>query len=222
MCGRFTLALDPGELREELDLGPIVADLQPHYNIAPTQPVAVVTDGVKRAVEVYHWGLVPGWAKDLEIGNQMINARSETLQEKPSFKHAFAHRRCLILADGFYEWAKPGEKQARKTPYYFRMENGKPFTFAGLWETWMSPDKHEIRTCTIITCPANERVSPIHVRMPVILPADVRWQWLEPQAAPGDLQKWLAPYPADQMTTYPVGPLVNSPAYDLPACILPL
>ena len=128
----------------------------------------------------------------------------------------------MILADGFYEWAKPGEQYARKTPYYFRMESGKPFTFAGLWESWKSPAGQEILTCTIITCPANERVSPIHDRMPVILPAEVRWQWLDPQAAPGDLQKWLAPYPASQMITYPVGSLVNSPANDLPACILPL
>lgn len=221
MCGRFTLTLDPGDLREALDLGPIVADYQPHFNIAPTQAVAVVIDGEKRQVEAYRWGLVPGWAKDLEIGSRMINARSETLQEKPAFKRPFAHRRCLILADGFYEWAKPADGRGRKIPYYFRLASNQPFTFAGLWEAWTPPGGQELRTCTIITCAANERVGAIHDRMPVILPAEVRWQWLDQKANPADLQKWLLPYPAGQMTAYPVGPLVNSPAYDDPACILP-
>jgi putative SOS response-associated peptidase YedK len=222
MCGRFTLTIDPGDLREELDLGPIVADWHPRYNIAPTQPLAVVIDAVQRQVEAYRWGLVPGWAKDLEFGSRLINARSETLAEKPSFKNAFARRRCLILADGFFEWKKPGLPSERKVPYYIRMATGKPFTFAGLWESWKSPAGEEIRTCTIITCGPNERVAAIHDRMPVILPGEVRWKWLNPAANLVELGQMLAPFPADQMVAYPVGSAVNSPGNDSPVCVQPL
>jgi putative SOS response-associated peptidase YedK len=221
MCGRFTLTLDPGELREELDLGPIAAELHARFNIAPTQPVAVVTEPEKRQVELFKWGLVPSWAKDPTIGSRLINARSETLAEKPSFRKAFERRRCLILADGFFEWAHAGEKTARKTPYYFHLASGQAFTFAGLWEIWRSPGGEDLHSCTIITCPANERIAAFHDRMPVILPEAVRWKWLDPAAKPADLNSFLTPYPAGEIAYHPVSPIVNSPAVDEPACILP-
>ncbi len=213
MCGRFTLSLEPGDLQEELGLGSVPADLHPRYNVAPTQPVAVVTDPVKRDVALFHWGLVPGWAKDTSIGSKMINARSETIQEKPSFRNAFARRRCLILSDGFYEWDKVSGK---RTPYFIHLSSGKPFTFAGLWEVWHSPEGQVLNSCTIITCPANQMVSQLHERMPVILPPEKRWDWLDSKAQPADMQKLLVPYPAAEMAMFPVRPLVNSPANDSP------
>ena len=221
MCGRFTLTLDPGELREELDLGQIAAEVHARFNVAPTQAVAVVTEAEKRQVELFKWGLVPSWAKDPSIGSRLINARSETLAEKPSFRKAFERRRCLILADGFFEWAHAGEKTARKTPYYFHLASHRAFTFAGLWESWRAPGGEELRSCTIITCPANERIAAFHDRMPVILPEAVRWRWLDPGAKPADLSLMLTPYPAGEIAYHSVSPMVNSPAVDEPACILP-
>ncbi len=216
MCGRFTLSRDPGELRDEVGLGSVTEELHPRFNIAPTQSVAVVTDPVKRDVALFHWGLVPGWAKDISIGNKMINARSETLLEKPSFRNAFARRRCLILSDGFYEWDKKGEK---KTPYFIHLADSKAFTFAGLWEVWRSPEGEVLNSCTIITCPANQLVGKLHDRMPVILPAEIRWDWLDTKSQAGVLQKMLVPYPDGEMAMYPVRPLVNNPAYDSPDCM---
>ncbi|MDY6868912.1 MAG: SOS response-associated peptidase, partial [Chloroflexota bacterium] len=152
MCGRFTLTLDPGEIQELLDLGPFVHIIQPRYNIAPSQPIPIVKDVKSRSVELYRWGLVPFWADDPDIGNRMINARSETASEKPSFRAAFKYRRCLILADGFFEWHAE-EKGAPKTPYLFKLNNDHPFTFAGLYEHWEPPQGGELHTCTILTCP---------------------------------------------------------------------
>jgi len=222
MCGRFTLFLDPGELKEELDLGPIEAELHARFNIAPTQPVAVVTEPVKRQVELYKWGLIPSWAKDPTIGSRLINARCETLAEKPAFRGAFERRRCLILADGFFEWAHPDVKTVRKTPYFFHLASGKPFTFAGLWEFWRSEAGEAVHTCTIITCPANEQIAPFHDRMPVILPGEVRWKWLDPAAKPPELNRYLVPYPAGEIAYHPVSTLVNNPAADEPAVIRPV
>lgn len=221
MCGRFTLILDPASLREDLDLGEIPENLPPRYNVAPSQPVALVRDGATRAVEFFRWGLIPSWAKDPEIGNRMINARSETLLEKPSFKTAFIRRRCAILADGFYEWHRPGGKSARPQPYYFQLADQKPFAFAGLWDRWLSPDGSEVPTCTIITCQANERVGAFHDRMPVILDAEGMWDWLDPQAQQIALVAQLQPYPADKMTARPVSTRINSPALDTAECIAP-
>jgi putative SOS response-associated peptidase YedK len=218
MCGRFTLTLDPGELQESLNLGEITFDYMPRYNIAPTHPVAVVRDAQLRKVELFRWGLVPSWAKDISIGDRMINARSETLTEKPSFKNAFARRRCLILADGFYEWHRaPG---AAKTPYYFRLKSGKPFAFAGLWEFWRSSEGDELRTCTIITCAANTLVAEHHERMPVILPLEVHYPWLAAQTPATNLVQLLAPYNPDEMTAFAVSKAVNSPENDSRECIV--
>jgi putative SOS response-associated peptidase YedK len=199
--------------------------MAPRYNIAPSQPVAVVPNDGKNTLDFYVWGLVPFWAKDPQIGNRMINARAETLAEKPSFKTAFRRRRCLVLADGFYEWQrKPIASSSRstgaKTPMYIKMTSGEPFAFAGLWETWNAPDGSRLITCNIITTEPNELVSQIHNRMPVILPTDAYQTWLDPhERAPSELSSLLKPYPADQMVSYPVSKQVNNPANDLPTCI---
>lgn len=217
MCGRFTLTLDPGELKEDLNLGEITFDYQPRYNVAPTQPVAAVRDAQTRNIELLRWGLVPSWAKDITIGDRMINARSETLTEKPAFKNAYAKRRCLILADGFFEWHRAAS--GSKIPYYFKLKTGKPFAFAGLWEFWRSPDGDELRTCTIITTSANTLVAQHHERMPVILPLVAHVPWLALQTPAAELKLLLAPYPSEEMTAYPVSKAVNSPANESIECI---
>jgi len=220
MCGRFTLILEPEAVQKELDLGEMPPDLQPRYNIAPTQPVAVVTDPVERRVEVFRWGLIPSWAKDPEIGNRMINARSETVSEKPAFRTSFARRRCAILADGFFEWVKQDRgasgRGRRSSPYFIHLASGKPFAFAGLWDSWRSPEGEEVQSCTIITCPANEAIATLHDRMPVILDKDHIWQWLEPLVPQAELQSMLVPYPAEKIAYRPISYLVNNPAYDSP------
>ena len=169
MCGRFTLTLDADEIRTALRLGQIPAEWQPRRNIAPTEPVAVVIDAVQRDVLWMRWGLIPSWAKDMSIGSRMFNARAETLAEKPSFRAALRQRRCLILADGFYEWQKPASGKGKSQPFHFRLQGDEPFMFAGLWESWRQPDGEALLSCTLITCAANETVAPIHDRMPVIL-----------------------------------------------------
>jgi len=164
--------------------------------------------------------LIPSWAKDPVIGSRMINARAESLAEKPSFRSAFRRRRCLVLADGFYEWRKDG---ARKTPMYIKLASGRPFAFAGLWENWFSPDGSNILSCTIITTQPNTLMEPIHNRMPVILPPEAYPVWLSPsEQDPARLSALLSPYPPAQMTAFPVSTLVNSPANDSPGCIIPL
>jgi putative SOS response-associated peptidase YedK len=219
MCGRFTLTLDPGDLQDELNFDISSVDLAPRYNIAPSQPVAAVRDGSSRKVELFRWGLVPSWAKDPAIGFKMINARSETISEKPSFRVPFSRRRCLIPADGFYEWA---QGEGGKIPYYFYLKDHKPFTFAGLWEEWLPKEGGEaLRTCTIITTAANEVLKQYHERMPVILPADVRWLWLDPSARVPELQSWLKPYPAGEMAWHEVSRLVNKPGVDSSELIAP-
>jgi putative SOS response-associated peptidase YedK len=222
MCGRFTLTLDPVDLREAFPWLMVAEELKPRFNIAPTQPVAVVANDGKNRLDFFLWGLIPSWAKDPEIGNRMINARAETLAEKPSFRAAFRRRRCLILADGFYEWQQQTGSKA-KTPIYIRLKTKKPFAFAGLWENWNSPDGSQILSCTIITTTPNELLQSIHNRMPVILTPEVYPLWLSPQDKyPDELTALLRPYPAEEMTAYPVSRLVNSPENDVAECIQPL
>jgi putative SOS response-associated peptidase YedK len=221
MCGRFTLTADLNAIQETFPWVNVPEIGQARYNIAPTQPVAVVSNDGQNRLDYFVWGLIPSWAKDPEIGSRMINARAETLAEKPSFRSAFRRRRCMILADGFYEWRQMADSK-RKIPMYIRLLSGKPFAFAGLWEAWNSSDGSNILSCTIITTQPNALMAPIHNRMPVILPVDAYDLWLQP----GDqdvskLAPLLAPYPAEDMNAYPVSTLVNSPANDLPACIVP-
>jgi putative SOS response-associated peptidase YedK len=221
MCGRFTLTADPQQLRQTFDWAFIPDQHPSRYNIAPTQPVAVIANDGTNKLDYYVWGLIPSWSKDPEIGSRLMNARAETLVEKPSFRTAFRRRRCLILADGFYEWKQdPGGKS--KMPMYIRMKTGKPFAFGGLWENWNSPDGSQILSCTIITTEPNALMQTIHNRMPVILPASAYALWLqttEPDVQ--HLQALLKPYDASEMIAYPVSRLVNSPNNDLPACIEP-
>jgi putative SOS response-associated peptidase YedK len=222
MCGRFSLATDQKTLAETFTEFEIPVELAPRYNIAPSQSVAVVANNGQNKVEFFQWGLIPSWAKDPQIGHRMINARAETLAEKPSFKTAYRRRRCLVLADGFYEWRKEPNSKA-KTPMYIRLVSGEPFAFAGLWESWHGADDSTILSCTIITTTPNEFMAEIHNRMPVILPPDAYATWLDPaERNPDQLQGLLKPYPAEQMTAYLVSRVVNSPQNDTPDCIAPV
>jgi putative SOS response-associated peptidase YedK len=220
MCGRFTLTTDLDRLEERFSFRAANLRYVPRYNIAPSQQVLTVIDDEGRHAELLHWGLIPSWAKDPAIGNRMINARAETLAEKPSFRRALQKRRCLILADGFYEWKKEGKKKA---PMFIGLKSHEPFAFAGLWETWKSPEGEPIQSCTIITTEPNTLMTSIHNRMPVILSRDAEAVWLDRTVE--DAQKLLpllVPYAAKVMAAYAVSPLVNSPRNDTPACTEPV
>ncbi len=221
MCGRFTLTIDPAELAEFLPGVTFPAQFMPRFNIAPSQPVlALPNDGSNKA-DFFAWGLIPSWSKDPAIGNRLINARAETLGEKPSFRGNYKYKRCLIFANGFYEW-QVIEGQKTKVPHFIHLVSGMPFAFAGLWDEWHSPDGSSIRSCTIITTEPNSLMSRLHNRMPVILPSNVYTQWLDPSPRqPQELNALLTRYPAEEMTAHPVSTLVNSPANDRPECILP-
>ena len=222
MCGRFTLTIDPADLRDAFPGLTFPESMAPRYNVAPSQLVAVVANNGKNAVEFFKWGLVPSWAKDSSIGHRMINARAESLAEKPSFRAAYKRRRCLILADGFYEWrAIPGSKA--KTPIYIRLKSGEPFAFAGLWEAWHPDQEDAILSCTIITTTPNALMGKIHDRMPVILKPEAYPLWLDPaEQTPDKLGRLLKPYPASHMAVFPVSRLVNDPKNDSPDCIKPV
>jgi putative SOS response-associated peptidase YedK len=203
-------------------------DLEPdhswplRYNIAPTQEIAAVrADGERgcRTLVSLRWGLIPSWAKDPSIGNRMINARAETVAEKPSFRNAMKRRRCLVLSDGYYEWQKKQGPKGPKQPFYFCLNDERPFAFAGLWESWKDPSGSRLESCTIITTEANTLTRPIHDRMPVILPADSYDHWLDPTLHDAaELQPLLRSYPSEEMKAFPVSTLVNSPRNDDPAC----
>ncbi len=230
MCGRFTLASDPKALQQTFFDFDVSIDLSPRYNISPTQEVAVIANTPTNTkvhpkmgqIAFFHWGLIPSWAKDPKIGNRMINARSETLAEKPSFRSAYKRRRCLILADGYYEWKQvPGDR--RKQPVYIRLTSQKPFALAGLWEEWQAEEMDKpLRSCTIITCPPNALLEKIHHRMPVILPQDTYTAWLSPDEQSAEvLQPLLIPYTDEEMEAYAVSTFVNRPTNDSPQCIAP-
>jgi putative SOS response-associated peptidase YedK len=224
MCGRYSLTTPVEGVRQVFGFLER-PNLQARYNIAPTQEVAAVrlepaVPGAARHLVMLRWGLIPAWAKDKAIGSRMINARAETVAEKPAFRAAFAKRRCLVVADGFYEWrTESGAKQ----PYWAAMADGRPFAFAGLWEQWTDrSDGSRVESCTIVTTEANELLRPIHPRMPVIVdPVDFD-AWLDVSAAPEAARALLRPYPAGPMTVYPVSPRVNSVANDDADLIEPL
>lgn len=226
MCGRFTLRTPIKDVAAVFDASADgVADTLPlfaHFNIAPTQRIVAVradSSGKGRQLVPLRWGLVPSWADDPSIGNRMINARADTVASKPSFRAAFKSRRCLVVADGFYEWQKRG---ATKQPYLIGMRDGGPFAFAGLWEHWRRDDQ-TIESCTIITTDANELMQPLHDRMPVILPPAEYASWLDPRPDRGEvLQRLLRPYPSEEMRAYPVSTVVNNPRNDVPQCVEPL
>ncbi len=225
MCGRFTLRTPASAVVDHFAVEGEVPPLTPRYNIAPTQAVAVVRiddrgGQPRRELAALRWGLIPHWAKDTSIGNRMINARAETVAGKPAYRAALRRRRCLLPADGFYEWRRTG---GRKQPYFIGLDGDGLFAFAGLWESWEGPDHSHIESCTVLTTEANELVRPIHDRMPVILPPANYRLWLDPaEQDPATLLPLLGPFPADQMKACPVGTLVNSPANDRPECIAPL
>jgi len=220
MCGRFSLSTSGNDLISLFSLDEIPESYHERYNIAPSQPVVVLSDRRVRKLDYFRWGLIPHWAKDAKIGNRLINARSETIDEKPSFRNAFKKRRCLIIADGFYEWKKGKDG---KQPIYIRLKNSKAFAFAGLWEVWTDPESGEVvHSCTIITCEPNELMAKFHHRMPVILSPDDYDHWLDVETSePDKLKALLKPYPADKMEAYPVSKLVNFPGNDSPDIIKP-
>jgi len=197
------------------DLGPLAKEaFRPRYNIAPTQQVPAVrlVDG-KRQLALFHWGLIPSWAKDKKIAYSTINARSDTVATKPAFRSAFKRRRCLVLADGYYEWEKSGKS---KLPWLYEVDGGKPFAFAGLWESWKPAGADEsLESCTIITTDANELASQVHVRMPVILDSADYDAWLAGEQIP------LIPFPPERMSTRPISTLVNNARNEGPECIEP-
>ena len=218
MCGRYTLKTPLSVLTERFDIEEAPSSVTASYNIAPTQQVAtVLSENGKRKLEMLRWGLIPSWADDPEIGNRVINARAETVAEKPSYRRAFKRSRCLILADGFYEWQKT---DSGKQPFHIRMRDGSPFAFAGLWESW---DKgEEIRSCTIITTEANDLVGEVHNRMPVILHAEDYEMWLDPDFDEREpLTTLLKPYAAEAMEAYPVSRRVNKPSNNEPGVVEP-
>jgi len=219
MCGRFLLAVDPADLQDAFPQFIFQNGIEQRFNIAPTQPILVVPNNSSFKTDHFLWGLIPAWAKDPSIGSRMINARAETLSEKPSFRGPYKYHRCLIFSNGFYEWQEqPGSKS--KTPFFIRLNNGKPFAFAGLWDEWHSPDGSQIKSCAIITTNPNSLVATIHNRMPVILPSGAFSQWLDPSPqSSNSLQDLLIPYPADEMIASPVSIYVNNPANNGPECI---
>jgi len=222
MCGRFTLFEADKVLSREFGVSGIPL-LSPRYNIAPSQPVAAVRAtpaGSGRELALLRWGLVPSWSKDPTIGNRLINARAETVREKPSFRNAFRRHRCLIPASGFYEWQR---EERGKQPYFVRMRDERLFAFAGLWDRWESQDKGVIETCTILTTAANAVLAPIHDRMPVILPPTEYARWLDPALRDTDsLSPLLVPFPPEEMLAFPVSRRVNAPSVDDETCISPL
>ncbi len=225
MCGRFTLRTPAAAIVDHFAVEGEVPSLTPRYNIAPTQAVAVVRmegEGTspRRELAMLQWGLVPHWAKEPSIGNRMINARAETVAEKPAYRAALRRRRCLVPADGFYEWRKT---DGRKQPYFIRFKDNELFAFAGLWEHWEGPDHSSIESCTLLTTEANELVRPIHDRMPVILPSEAYRLWLDPsEQDPSRLLPLLDSHSADPMQTYAVDAIVNNPRNERPECTAPL
>ncbi|MEJ2188230.1 MAG: SOS response-associated peptidase [Acidobacteriota bacterium] len=219
MCGRFSLIVDASVLADVFNVDP-PRGLTPRYNIAPTQVVPIVraTGANHRELTEARWGLVPSWAKDAKMGARMINARGETVAEKPSFRSALKSTRCLVPASGFFEWVKNQDRS--KTPHFIHFTDGRVFAFAGLWERWTKGGGEPLETFTIITTEPNEVVVRLHDRMPVILAPDHFDEWLEPSPLrPDRLRRLLSPFPEEGMEAYPVSTRVNSPANDDASCV---
>ena len=217
MCRRYSLIGDIGELAGRFEFDGDWVKFESMFNVAPTQEVLTVVGRETRCGGFMRWGLIPHWAKDPKIGARMINAKAETVAEKPAFRDVLRRRRCLVVADGFYEWQRVG---ASKRPMRIVMRSGEPFAFAGLWSVWRDPDGNRIPSCAIITTSANDQLKPIHDRMPVILPRDVEEFWLDRNVdEPGALSSVLTPYDGDAMEAYEVSILVNPAANDGPEVI---
>jgi putative SOS response-associated peptidase YedK len=220
MCGRFTLTTDAAQLQERFACDLTTLPYTPSYNIAPSQEVLALMHTEKIQAGYLRWGLVPSWATDPRSGHRLINARAETVAEKPSFRQALRKRRCVILADGYYEWQRT---DTGKIPMYMRLREHQPFALAGLWDVWRDASGTALTTCTILTTAANDLMRPIHARMPVILTAAAEAVWLDHDVtAPQKLLPWLIPYASADMEAYAVSPVVNSPRHNTPACIEPV
>lgn len=218
MCGRFVLTADANTLLEAFGLETVPVETVPRYNIAPTQPVAVITNADPKTLTYHRWGLIPSWAKDIGIGSKMFNARVETVAEKPSFKNALKRRRCLIPANGFYEWPKKGAN-----PLYLHLEGDPVFAFAGLWETWHGPGGEELNSCTILTGEPNEFVAQFHNRMAIILPQDAYADWLYGgEMKPEEALSIIQSVPADRMRAYEVSKAVNTANAEGPELVMPV
>lgn len=219
MCGRFTLTQDIQTVARTIMNPRTIAipptlQVVPRYNIAPTQDIVTVINNGSLHVDMLRWGLIPSWSKEEKVGFRMINTRAETLAEKPSFKQLLRCKRCLVVSDGFYEWRQESDPKS-KTPMYITLKSQQSFTFAGLWDSWHSPDGRQIRTCTIITTEPNELLATVHNRMPVILTPEARAIWLD-STLYGEraLLPLLVPYKSDEMTTRSVSRLVNNARYE--------
>lgn len=221
MCGRYTLTdIQKALTQKNVAADAVLEDFDGQYNIAPTQHVPVILNADPTKAVLARWGLIPRWSKDADIGNRMINARAETVAEKPSFKPLLKNRRCLVLADGFYEWKKAG---STKIPYRLTLKSGEVFSFAGLWDTWTDPGTQEaVLTFTIITTTANSLVQDIHERMPVMLTAAAEKTWLKADLAPAEALALLKPFPAHLMQAKEVSLRVNSPANNSPDILMPV
>ena len=216
MCGRYTLTADIKVIEKRFDID-ATAHFKPRYNAAPTQLLPIITNQNTQGFSFFYWGMIPRWSKNKNISNKLINARAETITEKVSFKNAFKQRRCLIPADGFYEWKNLGKKQ--KVPYRILLKNTEPFAFAGLWEEFEDEKDNVAHTFTIVTTAANNLVHAIHDRMPVILPQEAEQKWLDDATSEAELLDLLKPYPANDMDYYTVSPSVNTPANDYPELV---
>lgn len=219
MCGRFVTDSNISVIKKLFNVKEVLSDVSPSYNIAPSQDVAVVVKDGENKLITCRWGFIPSWSKDESVGYKLINARAETVAVKPMFKGAFEKHRCLIVADGFYEWRK---KDKVKSPVYIHLKSGEPFGLAGIYNVWTSPEGKHICTCTIITTDANDLIEPIHNRMPVIIPRDKQEMWLEPDTRDNAaMLSLLKPYPSEGLELYDVSTRVNSPKYNSPDCIRP-
>ena len=219
MCGRYGLVLSGQDIEGAFDVSLDPSWIFPRYNVAPGQEVLAITNDRERRAEMLWWGLIPEGTKDPKGGKKPINARGETVAEKWPFGMAFARRRCLVVADSYYEWRKGGKT---RIPHRVRLKSGQPFALAGLWETWRSPDGHEVRTCCIVTTLPNDLIALIHDRMPVMLSQDAQSMWLERAATSADLRELLVPYPAGDMEAYEIPPMINNWRNDTPAVIEPV
>ena len=218
MCGRFVTIIPYEELKQIFDLIESSTRTEPRHNVAPTQQVAVVRNtGEYNALVPMKWGLIPSWSKDASIASHTINARCETIAEKPAFRHAIKYNRCIIPISGFYEWT---HTEGKKTPHYIYLSDHAPMSLAGIWEHWMNPEGQDIETFSILTTTSNNLIQPLHDRMPVILqPADYGL-WLSKNTHnPHELIHLYQPYSAEKMSLYEVSNLVNNPRFDSPSCI---
>jgi putative SOS response-associated peptidase YedK len=215
MCGRYSFAVEDDLIRERFGVSVRSAVYKARYNCAPSQSLAVITNKDPSTLSFFRWGLIPNWAKDPKIGNKLINARSEGVLEKPSFRNAFRKRRCLVPADGFYVW-----RQSDKTPFRIIRKNRQPFAMAGIWEEWNDPEGQVVQTFSILTTEPNDLMAKLHNRMPVILSAGDEQKWLQ-ETAENVLTGLLTPFPAFEMLAYPISRLVNSPANDNPSILEP-